>query len=507
MLKHKTFTVIITVLLSVLLFTCIAFAACGEEPASPPEPEPTPPTEQASDIERKVFQFTPEYSGEYIFFGNIYFGELEVITNEGDDLVPDADGEYRLTAGTSYTIAIEEPKFRELKLEYDISDDRGVTLAPGEERIVKLGKIYDEVKTITTGNDSISISGIYTGAADDLDGYRNGLVTATSSRTLPWDSGEYYAIVKNDTDVEQTSDISFRQVKGIQADSDGNAQTVVKCDADNYVCVAFDNVPKGYYVFETSENISSPTIYSSEMDTINRIYTGKECYFNVGENMSIYLFIQVSSYVSADEITCTLRRYDKEYFWEVNGEPSYTRYVYLKQGESVRISFTEGGKIPEPCELYVRDSQGIYSYTFDGSVLTIDEDCYVDGESFSIRAALTSDGGINIVPELDIIPVLAEPFTGVTFETSNARTLMKWENVPNLYSFAYSINGGEERKVLAGENTSLDITSYLPENTRRVLVEITDVTYSYPVYDDSGEPTGETRKVVHDDVMKFVAEY
>ena len=505
MLKHKTFTVIITVLLSVLLFTCIVFAACGEEPTPTPEPEPTPPTEHVSDVERKVFQFTPEYSGEYIFFGNIYFGELEVITNEGDDLTPDADGEYRLTAGTPYTIAIEEPKFRELKLEYDISDDREVTLAPGEERIVKLGKIYDEVKTITTGNDSISIAGIYTGAADDLDGYRNGLVTATSSRTLPWDSGKYFVVIKNDTDVEQTSDISFRQVKGIQADSDGNAQTVVKCDADNYVCVAFDNVPKGYYVFETSENISPPTIYSSEMERVPYVYTGTECYFNFGDGLDIYLFIQASSYASINEIECMLRKYGKEYFWEVNGEPSYTHEVYLKQGESVSISFTANGSTPPSCELYDVDRKNEYSYTFDGEVLTLGDDCYVDGGFFSISASFVSEG-FNMVPDLDIIPTLAKPFAGVTFETSNDRTLMTWENVPNLYSFTYSVNGGEEREVIVSDVTFLDITSYLPENARRALVEITDITYSYPVYDDNGEPTEETRKVVHDDVMKFVAE-
>ncbi len=77
---------------------------------------------------------------------------------------------------------------------------------------------------------------------------------------------------------------------------------------------------------------------------------------------------------------------------------------------------------------------------------------------------------------------------------------------PNLYSFTYSVNGGEEREVIVSDVTSLDITSYLPENARRALVEITDITYSYPVYDDNGEPTEETRKVVHDDVMKFVAE-
>ena len=144
-----------------------------------------------------------------------------------------------------------------------------------------------------------------------------------------------------------------------------------------------------------------------------------------------------------------------------------------------------------------------YNVSINGDILSLHEDCIVDGLAFDVFSSSTFSE--KIVP-LRITPTLAEPFAGVTFETSNDRTLMTWENVPNLYSFTYSVNGGEERKVLAGENTSIDITSYLPENTRRALVEITDVTYSYPEYDVEGSPTGETRKVTHDDVMKFVAE-
>ena len=146
----------------------------------------------------------------------------------------------------------------------------------------------------------------------------------------------------------------------------------------------------------------------------------------------------------------------------------------------------------------------------DNNVLTLNSDCIVNGSGFIIRVVYPETPGSAIpanTPDLRIVPTLAEPFAGVTFETSNDRTFMTWENVPNLYSFTYSVNSGEEREVTAGESTSLDITSYLPENARRALVEITDITYSYPVYDDNGEPTGETRKVVHDDVMKFVAEY
>ena len=177
----------------------------------------------------------------------------------------------------------------------------------------------------------------------------------------------------------------------------------------------------------------------------------------------------------------------------------YRGEIELKQGESVELSFFNGEE--EITSELIVQNDGYAAEWVDG-ILTLNADCVCDGSSFWVYAS--ADG---MIFGMSITPTLAEPFTGVTFETSNARTLMTWENVPNLYSFNYSINSGEEREVTAGENTSLDITSYLPENARRALVEITDITYSYPIYDDNGEPTEETRKVVHDDVMKFVAEY
>ena len=101
MLKHKTSTAIITVLLSVLLLVCIAFAACGEEPEPAPDPEPTPIP--STSLVTKSFTFTPEFGGEYIFFDNVYFKELYVTTN-GEEIYPSADGEYLLTARTPYVI-------------------------------------------------------------------------------------------------------------------------------------------------------------------------------------------------------------------------------------------------------------------------------------------------------------------------------------------------------------------------------------------------------------------
>ena len=144
MLKHKTSTVIITVLLSVLLFSCMVFAACGEELTPTPEPEPTPTP--STSVVTKSFTFTPEFGGEYIFFDNVNFEELYVTTN-GEEMYPSAEGEYLLTARTPYVISFKGCKELSYELTYDISDDREVTLSPGEKRIVKLGKMYDEIKT------------------------------------------------------------------------------------------------------------------------------------------------------------------------------------------------------------------------------------------------------------------------------------------------------------------------------------------------------------------------
>ena len=97
-IKRKILPALVLFALSV--FLCIALMACGEDRVYD-DTVPAPPSEQESNVENKTFRFTPAYGGKYVFFGNIYFGELEVTTEDGTDLTPDADGEYRLTAGMS----------------------------------------------------------------------------------------------------------------------------------------------------------------------------------------------------------------------------------------------------------------------------------------------------------------------------------------------------------------------------------------------------------------------
>ena len=128
-IKRKILPALVLFALSV--FSCIALMACGEDRVYD-DTIPAPPSEQESNVENKTFRFTPSYGGEYVFFGNIYFGELEVTTDDGTKLTPDADGEYRLTAGISYEIAVDEPKSRVLSLSYDCSYDREAELLPGE---------------------------------------------------------------------------------------------------------------------------------------------------------------------------------------------------------------------------------------------------------------------------------------------------------------------------------------------------------------------------------------
>ena len=507
MLKHKTSTVIITVLLSVLLFTCIAFAACGEEPTPTPEPEPTPTP--STSVVTKSFTFTPEFGGEYIFFDNIYFEELYVTTN-GEEIYPSADGEYRLTSRTTYVISFKGCKELSYELTYDISDDREVTLAPGEERIVKLGKMYDEIKTITTGNDDIKITGIYTGSPDDLEKHGNLPDVAMSSYTLPWRSGDHYAVVKNESNEILSMDLHFSEPlpDGV-ADNNGNSTGTFHSDGEISVCIHIVDIPEGNYTLSlegiAEYGLFAPVIYDEVLNSYVTRYSSETIAFSMGAVDDLYIFFNTRA---IGEYIWTLKKSEDLYDYRINGDIYYSNELYVTQGGSVEIDFYVNGQETDvPLEIY---NDALYSYSMDNNVLTLNSDCIVNGSGFIIRVVYPETPGSAIpanTPDLRIVPTLAEPFAGVTFETSNDRTFMTWENVPNLYSFTYSVNSGEEREVTAGENTSLDITSYLPENVRRALVEITDVTYSYPVYDNSGEPTGETRKVVHDDVMKFVAEY
>ena len=500
MLKHKTSTVIITVLLSVLLFSCMVFAACGEEPAPPPEPEPTPTP--STSVVTKSFTFKPICGGGYIFFDNVYFEELYVTTN-GEEIYPSAEGEYLLTARTTYVISFKGCKELSYELTYDISDDREVTLAPGEERIVKLGKMYDEIKTVTTGNNNIKITGIYRGMPDDLKEYDYSPDIPATSCTVPLKSGdEYYVTVINDSNNAIMEGIILNDIERVSIGDDGTAEFNVRVNKGVYSYVCLADIPAGNYMLEVNGlTTSSFAVYDEYLEYVpSSSYGSDRLSFDIDARDRIYIRISGQDI----ETACRLYLRDDTYQWRINSEITRDTIYYAEQGTSFTLDLLVNDNVVDGEFSVSGTSADKYGYDIDGNVISISKNSFVDGGGFTIDVSY----GIGAVYyyKLTVIPVLAEPFAGVTFETSNDRTLMTWENVPNLYSFTYSINGGEEREILVSDVTFLDITSYLPENARRALVEITDVTYSYPEYDAEGSPTGETRKVTHDDIMKFVAE-
>ncbi len=498
----RSILIFICVILS--LMTIFAFAACGEEPTPTPEPEPTPTP--STSVVTKSFTFTPIYGGEYIFFDNVYFEELYVTTN-GEEIYPSADGEYRLTSRTTYVISFKGCKELSYELTYDISDDREVTLAPGEERIVKLGKMYDEVKTITTGNNSISISGIYTGSPDDLKEYGYSPDVPVTSFTVPFKNGEeYYVLFSNTSDTVQTERISLEEVPSIDVRNMSGSAYDIMTDDPNHAVIRLNDMRRGNYTLAVDAIDMPPysvRVFTDELQDKEQLIVDNEITFTTDEGDSVYVYIY-SDDILPRSISTSLQRSEISYFWAIDGEISYDSTLELQNGQSVELAILCNEAEFEDQSFWMMETElERYNVSINGDILSLHEECIVDGLAFDVFSA--SAFSEKIVP-LRIVPVLAEPFAGVTFETSNDRTLMTWENVPNLYSFTYSVNGGEEREILVSDVTFLDITSYLPENARRALVEITDITYSYPVYDDNGEPTEETRKVVHDDVMKFVAE-
>ena len=500
----KKFAVIYTFILALLLaFSCMVFTACGEncEPVSQPEPVPEPGT----SIFTKSFTFTPEFGGEYIFFDNIYFEELYVTTN-GEEIYPSVDGEYRLTSRTTYVISFKGCKELSYELTYDISDDREVALAPGEEYIVKLGKIYDEVKTITTGNDNIKITGIYTGTPNDLEEYEYSPSVKMPSYTLLLFCGEYYVVLLNDGTEEEDVEISLEDIDVVTFDAEGNTSYAFGANGDIYV--RLQNIPYGHYkiTVPATEGGIRYAVYDEDLDRLSGGNIGaNEAYFSAFGD-AVYLHLEITGTIDeSPENMINIEKVEDEYQWVINGEPLYTNAVELAQGDSLEFGLIVNG-VTTNIEITDVDMGAIYGASVDGNVVTLAKDGSVDGGFFDIFIVINSAVYLDL-PRFRITPVLAEPFAGVTFETANGKTVMSWENVPNLYSFAYSVNGGTPVTVTTVEITSADITSLLPLGHRRALVKITDVTYSYPEYDAEGSLTGEMRKVTHDDVMKYVVEY
>ena len=492
----KRYKILFTFVPMTVLLLSFSFIACGTETTKPPvNDDPIVVTDDCR--ETKTFAFDPRYSGKYIFFGNTRYYDITV-KEYAEELVPTVNGEYRISGGGKYSVSFDGCEEDEYTLTYDVSDDREFTLAPGEEYLVKLGRIWDEVRTLETGNGNIRISGVYKGSADDLDraDLYGRITDPVSSYTMAWryDDGDYYATVVNTGDGEETAALSFSDIPHVTVGADGSAETIVDFDGEHYSYICFEDVPAGNYVMTVENGLGGQfDVLNDSMDRLSTVCSSGLVAFSINEESDVYIGAGMSV---SEQYKCKLNKEDVSYIWLIDGEPIKSNKIFIEQGDSIKITLEVDGQ--KYTGLIQTSGHADYSVeVMIGSgecIVSLDENSLVNGGGFGIIAG--NDTGLYMYPMLTVIPTLAEPFSGLSGIVADAgKVTMQWQNVPNLYSFEYKLNGVLQPELLVDGETSYDITSTLSDNADRAIIEITEITYSYPVYGDDGNPTGETKKV------------
>ncbi len=507
-IKRKILPALVLVALSV--FSCIALMACGEDRVYD-DTIPAPPSEQKSDVENKTFRFTPSYGGEYVFFGNIYFGELEVTTDDGTDLTPDADGEYRLTAGISYEIAVDEPKSRVLSLSYDCSYDREAELLPGERYIIKLGRMSDGASVLESGSEEVAVVRLYTGKISDLESYKynnqsdvsgNDRASRCDKLDVIWqyESGDYYVLLENKSDIAQTVFVSTKDIVAVSMENKTSAEAAIeRSDLSAPRVIKFTDLTPGTYEIEpytTESGTEAAKLYEVYNDEFEQI--GSFAYYVYAlTGKTLYVSVRASS----DDTAVQLRRLENDYNWVVDGEDVLnTGSVYIGQGDKVEVGFRINGEIYETvfdesgsvADGYVfllshEGRNGMIEQTENGSYYTAPSFYYSDKrmDTLVFKKASDSDEDMLQYPRLSIYVVYPEPFAGFTEITGNGEeTVFEWEYVEGLRSFTCSVDGKpllDGYEVPASDKRETRLVLYnryiFPEGKRCVLLTIDTVTY------------------------------
>ncbi len=507
-IKRKILPALVLFALSV--FSCIALMACGEDRVYD-DTIPAPPSEQESDVENKTFRFTPSYGGEYVFFGNIYFGELEVTTDDGTDLTPDADGEYRLTAGMSYEIAVDEPKSRVLSLSYDCSYDRETELLPGERYIVKLGRMSDGASVLESGNEEVAVCRLYTGKISDLESYKynnqsdvsgNDRASRCDKLDVIWqyESGDYYVLLENKSDIAQPVFVSTKDIVAVSMENKTSAEAAIeRSDLSAPRVIKFTDLTPGTYEIEpytTESGTEAAKLYEVYNDEFEQI--GSFAYYVYAlTGKTLYVSVRASS----DDTAVQLRRLENDYNWVVDGEDVLnTGSVYIGQGDKVEVGFRINGEIYETvfdesgsvADGYVfllshEGRNGMIEQTENGSYYTAPSFYYSDKrmDTLVFKKASDSDEEMLHYPRLSIYVVYPEPFGGFTEITGNGEeTVFEWEYVEGLRSFTCSVDGKpllDGYEVPASNKRETRLVLYnryiFPEGKRCVLLTIDTVTY------------------------------
>ena len=510
----KRYKILFTFVLMTVLLLSFSFIACGTETTKPPvNDDPIVVTDDCR--ETKTFAFDPRYSGKYIFFGNTRYYDITV-KEYAEELVPTVNGEYRISGGGKYSVSFDGCEEDEYTLTYDVSDDREFTLAPGEEYLVKLGRIWDEVRTLETGNGNIFISGVYKGSADDLEraDLYGGITDPVSSYTMAWryDDGDYYATVVNTGDGEETAALSFSDIPHVTVGADGSAETIVDFDGEHCSYICFEDVPAGNYVMTLDPGgMYTVDCRDENMNTVLVGQYSEKFYFDINAEERLYIKVSdVGDIVTDEEKTITLRKDNVSREWVINGVRTYENVYFAKQGETIHFDFLINGvsvdrgyDIPVVSEIYGAQ------LNIDEKTITLPADCATSYKRALLGITVPTSGESEIASsELCIYCTLAESFEGLDIDVKDNTVTLSWGDIPGLYSFVFKINGILQPEIIVEGKTFMDITKLIPDNADRIIIEMDNIVYQFSEYDSFGNPKTEKveQKYPADEDMVYIVD-
>ncbi len=336
------------------------------------------------------YQFTPRFTGEYIFStsGNANSPKL-VLNNVADQVVSDNTIKAYLIANQTYYLEaslLSKTGYGRYNLRVECIEKNDLGAIDINTKDSYRGAILQFVPTqsapveIQSSNNSLSFE-IY-------DENLNRIESSTTSRiAYKFEQYDlYYIVVKNNTVVAQSSTINFAEPQTISKETD----LIVTTDAN-----------KKYYKFSSSElgNFTF-TIQGSNLSNLQADYDGitnVDAYvsskmiifnFSLTENQVVYFGLESNSTTS---ITVRVDKTENTFVWVVGGTEINGNTVNLKRNSTNSIRLKANGQFVEnPIIKYSVSSNGYYNLNPASTYhnLTISNNCLLSNDKNEFKISL-----------------------------------------------------------------------------------------------------------------------
>ena len=429
---------------------------------------------------KQDFEFTPEYSGYFIF--DIADSDRLTLTvkDSKQEEVYDNNGAYRLNANEKYIIRIGAPNYKvitslNVRIEDLISSG---TLSAGETIILKLGVNASKVYTLSTSHSQVVISDILIQANNGFTTYSDFIEYVPNSVVdVPLDAGYYYLILHNSASVAENYNVALKNcMDGVV----GSVNTI-KVDGDNYKFIKLTGLSGGEYVLSADSNEAIWfKVFGENLETIKLTGSG-----NVYKFVNDYDVLYVGTY-SKESVDVIINPTGQAYNWKINNENvNINERNYLEIGDEYDLKFFVNGIEQTDCYKMNCSITGI-TFNTDALSLRIEYSTPINAD---FEIVYDNDG---ILCELMLSTKCDNEFKGIDGVTNDEQITFKWTKTENLTSFTYKLTCGEVSMSYVvdassnsvGKSYNTDITSHVKEiinGIAQVTITVTEYKVQTPI--------------------------